>query len=118
MVSVELKDPMHKGKRKVSFLDITTSGANGVVMGLEELHIETDVDGMTEHIPRENVIKRRVKMHMIPALDGYEFGSYEYKPYTYPNDVGGYLGSYSNKDGCLAFVDTDLQITYMKDLEA
>ncbi|KKN27188.1 hypothetical protein LCGC14_0867080 [marine sediment metagenome] len=118
LVSVELKFPFHEGKRIVNWLDITTSGENGVVMGKEELHIETDVDGLTEHIPRENVAKRRVKMYMIPQLEGYELGSYEYVPYTYPNRVGGYLGSYRNEKGGLAALGTDLRITMIKDPEA
>ncbi len=118
IVSVELKFPFNVGKRKVSWIDITTSGENGVVMGTEELHIETNVDGQSEHIPRENVIKRRERMFMIPQLEGHEFGSYEYRPYTYPQKLDGYIGSYSNENRCLGFLDIDMQITMMADLEA
>jgi hypothetical protein len=115
VVTVELKDPFHIGKRKVSFLVVTATGISGIVMGIDELHIETDDDCLSEHIPRENVVKRKVRRYMIPPLADMEWGTYTYEPYTYPDNVGGYLGSYSDLKGeCIAFVDTDLQITLLK----
>ena len=115
VISVELKCPMQHGKRKVSFLEITMSNF-GIADGV--LNVITDMLGVSEHFPMDNVVKWRIDSHLVPPLVGHEFGSYEYSPYTYPERVGGYLGSYGNDKGCLGFLDSDMQITMMKDLEA
>ena len=119
VVSVELKVPFQEGNRKISWVDITTSGKNGVAMNKEELRIETNVDGEIEYIPRENIVKRREKVLMIPQLEGHEFGSYVYTPYTYPQKMGGWLGSYHSNEGIhLAFLDIYMQVVLPTDLEA
>ena len=117
VISVELKHPMQHGKREVNFLDITTSGYT-ICAGI--LSVPTDVGGRAEHFPIENIVKWRVDVYLVPRLPKWkqEFGSYEYTPYTYPERVGGYLGSYGNEEGCIAFLDIDMQITMMEDLEA
>ena len=117
VISVELKHPMQHGKREVNFLDITTPG---YTIGDGVLSVPTDVEGRAEHFPMENVVKWRIDRYFVPFLDkhNHEYGSYEYTPYTYPERVGDYLGSYSNSSGCIAFLDSDMQITMMKDLEA
>lgn len=118
VVTVELKHPFHIGKRKISFMVVTAGSIDDVVLNMEALYIRTDDDCVSHHIPRENVVKWKTRRYMIPPLADMEWGMYTYEPYTYPDNVGGYLGSYSDlKDVCIAFVDMDLQITYMKDLE-
>lgn len=118
VVSVELKWPMQHGKRKISFLDISIYDDASVENRNNVLHIATNQAGVSEHFPMDNVVKWRIDSHLVPPLVGHEFGSYEYTPYTYPERVGGYLGSYGNEKGCLGFLDSDMQITMMEDLEA
>jgi len=118
IVSVELKCPMQWGKRKVSHLDVTVFNQDDVSVGDGILIINTIAAGIFEFFPLDNVVKWRVVSHLVPPLEGYEFDTYEYSPYTYPERVGGYLGSYSNDAACLGFLDSGMQITLMKDLEA
>ena len=67
----------------------------------------------------DNIVKWRIDNHFVPKLIKWLDGNYEYEPYAYPERLGGYLGYYNDKDGkCIAFLDTDLQITMMADLEA
>ena len=118
VVSVELKHPMQYGKRKVSHLEVTIEHDSSVKVVDDVLMVHTQQAGVSEHFPMANVVKWRIVSNLVPPLEGHEFGSYEYAAYTYPERLGGHLGSYSNKQGCLGFLDTDMQITMMEDLEA
>jgi len=118
VVSVELKHPMQYGKRQVSHLEMTVDYDSSVKIADNVLIVHTQQAGVSEHFPMANVVKWRIVSNLIPPLEGHEFGAYEYSPYTYPERLGGYLGSYGNDAGCLAFLDTDMRITMMADLEA
>lgn len=121
VVSVELKHPMQYGKRKVSHLEITVEHDSSVKIADDVLIVHTQQAGVSEHFPMANVVKWRIVSNLVPPLKGHEFGSYEYSAYTYPERLGGYLGSYSKVNDeceCLGFLDSEMQITMMEDLEA
>ena len=121
VVSIELKHPMQYGKRKISFLDVTTTGIDGIRIEDGIVKIQTDVEGRSENFPIDNVVKWRIDTHFVPCFPKWkqELGAYEYSPYTYPERVSGYLGSYYKVDGeCLGFLDDGLHVTTMKDLKA
>lgn len=116
---VELIHPMQFGKLKVSHVEITTLSHESTRLSNGTLSIPTDVEGDIEYFPESNVANWKVTRYEVPMLDEkkYPLGSYEYVPYTYPERVGGYLGSYSSKNGCIGFLDEALHITMMKDLK-
>ena len=119
VVSIELKNPMHYGKRDVSHLEITIEHDSGVKVIDNVLTVYVGQAGVSEHFPMANVVKWRIVSNLVPPLKGRKFDSYEYNPYAYPRRLGGYLGSYCDNNGvCLGFLDTEMVITTMKDLEA
>ena len=119
VVSIELRSPMHHGKREISHLEITVEHDSGVKVIDNVLTVYVCQAGISEHFPMANVVKWRIVSNLVPPLEGREFDSYEYNPYAYPQRLGGYLGSYCDNNGvCLGFLDTEMVITTMKDLEA
>jgi hypothetical protein len=117
VASVELRHPIQYGKRKVSHMEITMKSHDSVALNNGVLAIPTDVEDKIENIPESNLVKWRVDAYVVPIFPNHP-EAYEYNPYTYPNQVGGYLGSYSDEKGCIGFLDAALQITTMKELEA
>ncbi len=121
VVSIELSNPLHYGKREVSHLEITIEHDTGVKVIDNVLTVYTQQAGVSEHFPMANVVKWRIVSNLVPTLKGHEFGSYKYSAYTYPERLGGYLGSYSKVSDeceCLGFLDSEIQITMMEDPEA
>ncbi|KKN43479.1 hypothetical protein LCGC14_0702700 [marine sediment metagenome] len=110
VVSIELSNPLHYGKREVSHLEITIEHDISVKVINNVLTVYTQQAGVSEHFPMANVVKWRIVSNLVPSLVGYEFGSYEYDPYTYPERLGNYLGSYSNSSGCIAFLSSNMQV--------
>ena len=112
VADVELWKPMQYGKHKVSHLQITMHSFDSAYIKDGVLFVCTDVEGRREHFPESNVVKWRIDSHEVPTIKvKREDAPYEYTPYTYPERLGDYLGSYSNSSGCLAFLGSDLQVT-------
>ena len=119
VVSIELKNPLHYGKREVSHLEITIEHDTGVKVIDNILTVYVIQAGVSEHFPMANVNKWRIVSNLVPSLKGREFDSYEYNPYAYPRRLGGYLGSYCDNNGVrLGFLDNEMQITMIEDTKA
>ena len=68
VADVELKHPIHYGKRMIPHLAITMRSYDSASIKDGVLTIHTDVDGRAEYFPESNVAKWRIDTYFVPLF--------------------------------------------------